>query len=120
MFECKRCGRCCIHSIPEFEKDEYERVKYIASQMGIEFVNIKIKGIEVYYTSKNFTALSKFMAGTFDNFAANGEPIFNCEFLKLENGISHCAIYDLRPTVCREFALVKDPLRQCLNPENQR
>lgn len=90
----------------------------MASQMGIEFVNIKIKGIEVYYTSKTFAALSKLMDGTFKNFAANGEPIFNCEFLKLENGISHCAIYDLRPTVCREFALVKDPLRQCLNPEN--
>lgn len=31
------------------------------------------------------------------------EPVFNCEFLRFENGLAGCAIYDQRPIVCRGF-----------------
>lgn len=119
MFECRRCGKCCIYSIPQFDKDEYERVAYIAEQMKIDFVMINIGGIDTYFTSKTFERFIEYMEKLKDHpELGKSEPALTCEFLRMEKGISHCAIYDLRPTVCREFAVVRDPLRQCINSDN--
>lgn len=60
-FECKRCGRCCIHSIPEFERDEYLRVKDKAEAMGIKFIGLRLLGEDTYYTSKTFDNLKNYL-----------------------------------------------------------
>lgn len=119
MFECKRCGRCCIYSIPQFDKEEYERVAYIAEQIGIDFVEVPIDGIDTYFTSKTFERFVEFMEKLKENpELGEKEPALTCEFLKFENGVSHCLIYDLRPTVCREFGHGKNKLLQCIHPDN--
>lgn len=120
MFRCKRCGKCCIYSMPQFDKDECKRVAYIAEQMGIDFVMLNLGGVDTFFTSKTFERFATFLDNLRDHpELGKEEPALVCEFLEMKDGVSNCTIYDLRPTVCREFGYGENPILQCLNREEQ-
>ena len=118
-FECKRCGRCCVHSIPEFEEAEYLAVRDIALQRGIQFKQIHHEDGDIYTPLKTYERLMEIIKGR-GSFVGK-EPVLRCEFLQYDKDCkSYCMIYDLRPEVCRVFGLnPKDPTKRCLNPDNQ-
>ena len=114
-FVCRRCGKCCVHAIPQFEEDEYIRVRNIALQKGITFIRRDHEDGPIYFTSKTFGRMLACLQGKGESI--DGEPVFLCEFLEYDsNGKTSCSIYDLRPQVCRVFGLdSKDITKRCLN-----
>lgn len=118
-FDCKRCGRCCIHSIPQFEEAEYLAVRDFALQRGILFKELNTKDGLIYTPLKTYERLMKTIQG--HGQYVGKEPVLWCEFLKFdENHKASCMIYDQRPIVCRAFGLnPNDITKMCLNPENQ-
>lgn len=114
-FVCKRCGKCCVHAIPQFEEDEYIKVRDIALQKGITFIRMNHEDGPIYFTSKTFGRVIDCLQGR--GKSIGGEPIFKCEFLEYDNDRkARCSIYDLRPEVCRAFGLnSKDITKRCLN-----
>jgi len=114
-FVCKRCGKSCVHAIPQFEEDEYIRVRNIALQKGITFIRTEHEDGPVYWTSKTFGRMLDCLQGK--GKVIDGEPVFLCEFLERDSeGKASCSIYELRPQVCREFGPnSKDITKRCLN-----
>jgi len=113
-FKCDRCGFCCINSYPSFEHDEYKRIKKSkeAIKRNVKFVKYKF-GVKNNPLSKNGKAIGV----EFCYFTENGHYNYTvarvthlshkpCEFLeKDENGKYYCAIYSIRPSVCRDFGI---------------
>ena len=118
-FECKRCGRCCMHSIPQFEEDEYLRVREIALKRGIVFKKLTHPDGDFYTPEKTYKNLIDVLMGK-GKFIGK-EPVLQCEFLEIDkNGKSSCTIYELRPIVCKIFGTNPNDIKKCcLNPENQ-
>ena len=118
-FECKRCGRCCVHSIPQFEESEYLAVRDFALQRGILFKELKSKDGIFYTPLKTYERLLEVLQGRGEY--VGKEPVLRCEFLQYDkNCKASCMIYDQRPIVCRTFGLnPNDITKMCLNPENQ-
>ncbi len=114
-FECKRCGRCCIHSIVQFEKHEYERISSIAAAKGIEFVCMTDRQGEFYVQKNAFNNLLEAMKRP----QLSGELVLGCEFLEKDGNCFKCSIYDLRPQVCKDFGLGLRPETFCINPNNR-
>ena len=110
-FKCKRCGDCC--GIVPFSRAERKAAEKQAQGMGVDFVKNKMGERTVYFASK-----PEFKNGQFDpdKFRAN---FFTCPFLQRdEKGLCSCAIYDVRPQVCRKFGHGGHPLLQCPHDPN--
>ena len=114
-FVFKRCGKCCVHAIPQFEEDEYIRVRNIALQKGITFIRRNHEDGPIYFTSKTYARVIACLQGKGE--LINGEPVFRCEFLEYDkDGTASCSIYEFRPQVCRVFGLnPRDITKRCLN-----
>ena len=114
-FDCKRCGRCCIHSIPQFEEAEYLAVRDFALQRGILFKELNTKDGLIYTPLKTYERLMGIIKGCGQY--VGKEPVLWCEFLIFdENHKASCMIYGQRPIVCRAFGLnSEDITKRCLN-----
>ena len=111
MFKCKRCGACC--GIVPFNRAEMKAARQQAREMGIIFYKWEWGEKTVYIPTKKEYKNRKFPA---DNIPAD---VMTCPFLKRDfNGLCSCAIYDIRPQVCRVFGHGGHPLLQCPNDPN--
>lgn len=108
-FTCKRCGACC--GIVPFSREEMKAARQQARKIGVYFIKDKIGEKTVYYAGK-----VEFKNGEFDSEKFQ-EKFFTCPFLQRDfTGLCTCAIYDMRPEVCRRFGHGGHPLLQC--PKN--
>lgn len=115
-FVCQRCGKCC--GIVPFNKKEYNAVRKIAQQRHIGFVKQDQLGKTVYFPKSAYKKFNEAM----ENIKIQNRDIDNqidrivCPFLEYdENGKSRCAIYELRPEICRLFGKGGHPFLTCPN-----
>ncbi len=107
-FECKRCGKCC--GIVPFSRAEMKAARQQARKLGVYFIKDKMGKSTVYFAGK-----AEFKNGKFDPEKFQ-ENFFICPFLQRDfTGLCSCAIYDVRPQVCRDFGKGGHPLLQCPN-----
>jgi len=84
---CARCGKCCMADMSTFADDE-------------DIARWRSEGRDDILASLD--SGEKFWAG--DRIVlSGGGRLSSCSFLKRENGLTCCSIYDTRPKVCREF-----------------
>ena len=84
--ECNRCGICCLaNMIPQACEEDLERWR--------------LEGRDDILEKYRWTA----WAG--DRLVAleDGHHLYACPYLMLEEDRAACAIYETRPTVCRDF-----------------
>jgi Fe-S-cluster containining protein len=110
VFNCLRCGYCCICSTPSFTKEEYKRVRdlKITKERKVEFKKVDFGVITDKYSPN-------YLKRQYSYFTLNGLKTLSCregdtpppcEFLdKDEEGKHSCAIYAFRPSVCRDFGV---------------
>lgn len=105
-FTCKRCGACC--GIVPFSRAEMKAALPQAREMGVCFYKLKQGEKTFYLPTKKEHKNRKFPA---DNIPAD---VVTCPFLQRDfTGLCTCAIYDVRPEVCRRFGHGGHPLLQC-------
>ena len=101
-FICQRCGECCIDSAPTMNHDEYKRIKksLVAQKRKVEFKKVKFEGGYAYFTKRGY---DKLKMGRDLALLMGLKP---CEFLdKDDEGKYKCAIYPIRPSVCKDFGI---------------
>lgn len=89
-FNCTRCGRCCEDDLPW----DRSRIVEIAAFLGISVDEL----LNTYYG----TVLPD---GSLEFDDSKRTP---CPFCKVENSISNCMIYPVRPEGCRLFPFESD------------
>lgn len=81
---CKKCAECCKnYPYVELSINEIKSLEHLTGLYLNDFTNQKGKAVEEY----------------FFKFQKNGD----CIFLNESNGIHSCAVYETRPSICRNY-----------------
>lgn len=106
-FECRRCGHCCItnYVLPLFSIDDWKPI--------INFLKEKYHGVLSITCDCGCSLTSKFKIESIDDIKKaieNRNDLFwaldygKCPFFKKnEDGTIECEIYEIRPSVCRNY-----------------
>jgi Fe-S-cluster containining protein len=92
LFECQRCGRCCVEIGLPYDP---ERIYEIARFLGLTAEKV----IEKYYG--RFTEDHK-------SWVSEDHKRTPCPFLKADGDRKACAIYSVRPLGCRLYPFQTD------------
>ena len=82
--KCRKCAECCKNfPFVELAKNEIDLLEQVTGLPFEEFTNPKGKPVEEYFLQ----------------FRENGD----CFFLKKNDGVYGCGIYEARPEICKKF-----------------
>jgi len=85
---CKRCGKCCLADMIDYAlPEEYERWK----AEGREDILHVVENEHAVWAGDHFIS------------SLTGKYIYGCPFLRWEDDYFSCSIYEVRPSVCRNF-----------------